>query len=327
MPKITCILPAYNVAPYLAAALASVLAQTERDFEVLILDDGSVDATLAVAERFTADPRVRILVNARNLGLAATLNAGIQASDSRYIARMDADDVSLPQRFTRQVAYMEQHPEAGLCGARRMDHYPDGSVKKGRIHTEPAYIKAALFWDTVISHPTFFLERERLSATGQLYDPACRAAEDYDLLCRLRPHFHFGNVAEPLLRYTVRADSLSRAAGSPADAIIARIRQRNLDELLGGEASAADSQLNHQLRHAQPIADAADLAAFLERLMAANAARQFYPPHAFAQVLAEKYARLLKRQKAVHLWPVYRGFCQKYGVSVPILLRARMALP
>jgi glycosyltransferase involved in cell wall biosynthesis len=326
MPKITCILPAYRVAPYLAAAVNSLLAQTERDFEVLILDDGSRDETLAVAEACTRDARVRLLVNEQNIGLAATLNRGIAASDSRYIARMDADDICLPQRFARQLAYMEQHPQVGLCGARRIDCYPDGTRKRGRIHTDPAYIKAALFWDTVIAHPTFFIDRARLLASGQLYDPACRAAEDYDLLCRLRPFFDFGNVAKPLLLYTVRADSLSRAADSPADALIARIRQRNLDALLGGAASAAEHHLNHQLRHAQPIANADALAAFLDRLMAANAVRQIYPAHAFAGVLAEKCARLIKRQRAGHLAPVYRAFCRQYAVRIPLRMWAQLAV-
>lgn len=328
MPKITCILPAYNVAPYLGAAIRSILAQTERDFTLLILDDGSTDGTLTVAEQFTHDRRVQLIQNPRNIGLAATLNRGIALSDSPYIARMDADDIALPQRFAKQLEYLVAHPGMGLCGARRLDIYTDGTVKKGRLTTDPARIHAALFWDTVIAHPTFFLRRDVLIASGQLYDPNLRAAEDYDLLCRLAPFCAFGNVAEPLLRYTVRNNSLSRAADSPANQVIESIRRRNLDALLGG-ASEAEHRLNHQLRHALPI-DATTgpvaLADFLQRLLTENASRKIYPQTAFAHVLADKLLRLIKRQRARDLVPVYHSLCRDTGVRVPLAVRLRLAM-
>lgn len=328
MPKITCILPAYNVAPYLGAAIDSILAQTERDFTLLILDDGSTDKTLTVAERFAHDHRVQLIQNPRNIGLAATLNRGIALSDSPYIARMDADDIALPQRFAKQLEYLVAHPGMGLCGARRLDVYTDGTIKKGRLTTDPARIHAALFWDTVIAHPTFFLRRDVLIASGQLYDPNFRAAQDYDLLCRLARHFAFGNVPEPLLRYTVRNNSLSRAADSPAHQMIESIRRRNLDALLGG-ASEAEHRLNHQLRHALPI-DATTgpvaLADFLQRLLTENASRKIYPQTAFAHVLADKLLRLIKRQRARDLVPVYHSLCRDTGVRVPLAVRLRLAM-
>jgi glycosyltransferase involved in cell wall biosynthesis len=329
MPKITCILPAYNVAPYLGAAIDSILAQTERDFTLLILDDGSTDKTLTVAERFAHDRRVIVLQNQVNMGVAATANRGLLlAADSLYIARMDGDDIAFPRRFERQVAYLEAHPAIGLCGARRLDVYTDGTIKKGRLTTDPDRIHAALFWDMIVSQPTFLFRQSSLRASGELYDPNLRAAEDYDLLCRLARHFAFGNVPEPLLRYTVRNNSLSRAADSPANQVIESIRRRNLDGLLGG-ASEAEHRLNHQLRHALPI-DATTgpvaLADFLQRLLTENASRKIYPQTAFAHVLADKLLRLIKRQRARNLIPVYHSLCRDAGLSIPLAVRLRLAM-
>ena len=108
-------MPAYNAEKYINEAIDSILAQTFTDFEFIIIDDGSTDSTCAIVESYS-DSRIRFFKNEHNLGVAATLNRGLDLARGEYIARMDADDISLPTRFEKQAAYMDSHPDVVVCG-------------------------------------------------------------------------------------------------------------------------------------------------------------------------------------------------------------------
>ncbi len=112
-PKVTVLLPVYNGARFLRQAIDSVLSQTWKDFELLVVNDGSTDGTAAILESYS-DPRIRILSNVQNIGLTLSLNKGLQSARGEYIARIDADDIALPIRLEKQVSYLDQHPEVGL---------------------------------------------------------------------------------------------------------------------------------------------------------------------------------------------------------------------
>ena len=115
-PKISVVMPAYNAENYIREAIDSILAQTFRDFEFLIIDDGSTDHTVEIIRSYS-DSRIRLYQNERNMGVAATLNRGLDLARGEYIARMDADDISLPERFAKQAAYMDAHPDVAVCGS------------------------------------------------------------------------------------------------------------------------------------------------------------------------------------------------------------------
>lgn len=115
MPEISVVLSVYNDAKYVGVAIESVLAQTFTDFELIIIDDASTDESLSIARDF-ADERIRIVENEENLGLTKSLNKGISLAQGKYIARMDSDDICLPTRFEKQVAYLDAHPDVGVCG-------------------------------------------------------------------------------------------------------------------------------------------------------------------------------------------------------------------
>src|SRR5215216_775869 len=110
MPKVTVLMPLFNAERHVAAAIASILRQTYRDFELLVIDDGSSDRSRDIARSFD-DSRIRVLANERNVGLASSLNRGLNAAKGDLIARQDADDVSNSERLARQVAEMELRPE------------------------------------------------------------------------------------------------------------------------------------------------------------------------------------------------------------------------
>src|SRR5262245_47483785 len=125
-PEVSVCMPMYNAGPYLAPAIESILAQTFEDFEFLILDDASTDGSLTVARRFAdADRRIRV-VSFEHQGYPSLLNESLKLANGRYVARMDADDVVLPDRLERQIIYMRAHPECVAVGTQVIMIDPDG---------------------------------------------------------------------------------------------------------------------------------------------------------------------------------------------------------
>jgi glycosyltransferase involved in cell wall biosynthesis len=114
-PRITVLMPVHNGEPYLDASVRSILGQTYGDFEFLVIDDGSTDGSARILRAYQ-DPRFRIVENGRNLGVVETLNRGLSLSRGEYVARMDCDDESLPERLERQVSFLDSHPEVGVLG-------------------------------------------------------------------------------------------------------------------------------------------------------------------------------------------------------------------
>src|SRR5258705_775698 len=112
-PQVSVLLPVWNGERHLAAAIESVLGQSFTDFELLIVDDGSTDGSAALIRRY-GDERIRLFENEKNLGVTRSLNLGLAQARGRYVARMDADDLSAPERLARQVAFLDSHPEVAL---------------------------------------------------------------------------------------------------------------------------------------------------------------------------------------------------------------------
>ena len=117
IPQVSVIMPVYNGGRYLREAVDSILNQTFREFEFIIIDDGSTDDTWSVLTDYAAhDSQVRLIQNEANIGLTRSLNKGLAVSRAALIARQDADDISMPERLARQIAFLEMHPEVGLLG-------------------------------------------------------------------------------------------------------------------------------------------------------------------------------------------------------------------
>ena len=140
--KVSVVMPTYNTAvPVLKAAVDSILNQSFRDFEFIIVDDHSTDGSEAYLSSLS-DPRIRLLRNMEQLGVTKSLNVGLRAAKGRYIARMDSDDISLPERFEKQVAFMESHPDAIACGT----GYENIGASSGVCLPIPGHLIPQLFW-------------------------------------------------------------------------------------------------------------------------------------------------------------------------------------
>ena len=207
MPKVTVLLSVYNGEKYLHEAMQSILVQTYTDFEFLIVDDGSTDQSPVIIRSFN-DFRIRVLKNPERLKLSGALNRGMKEAKGVYIARMDADDIALPQRLQRQVEYMDQHPEVGMCGTAieifskvktRIDIYPKTAVE----------IKAYALFDCPFCHPTVMMRRDFFIEHDLWYDGSYYPTEDYELWARAVDHFPTVNLDEVLLRYRVHDNSMT----------------------------------------------------------------------------------------------------------------------
>lgn len=209
-PTISVLLPVYNGERHLARALQSVLDQSFTDFELLVLDDGSRDGAPAILKRFAAaDGRIR-LVSRENRGLVATLNELIGMARGRYLARMDADDIALPDRFARQVAFLDAHPEVVCLGGAQALIDEEGRYLTDLVPpTGDAGIQARILaGHGAICHPTAMIRAEAMAAAGG-YDPAMRHCEDLDLWLRLGEIGRLANLAEVVLKYRLSTRSVS----------------------------------------------------------------------------------------------------------------------
>lgn len=181
MPKISVVLPVYNGERYLAEALDSILAQTFADFELIVIDDGSTDGSLSLLQEYEKrDARIR-LVARENRNLATTLNDSVALAKGTWIARMDQDDIALPNRFERQLEWLEQ-TNADICGS-WIRTFGDTLPRIRRGYTRSEALRLQLLFNSCFAHPTVIVRRSVLEKYP--YNPSSVYVEDYELWTRL----------------------------------------------------------------------------------------------------------------------------------------------
>jgi glycosyltransferase involved in cell wall biosynthesis len=200
-PRISVVMPAHNAAAYLDEAVGSILGQTFRDFEFIIIDDGSTDATFSILKRYVAlDSRIQVH-HQENQGMISALNRGCRLARGQYIARMDADDISFPRRLEKQLAYIEEHPQIGIVGTWIYNIDKNGSVRGTWCPpTSPKMLKWTLFFGVCVAHPSVLMRRDVMTRLN-FYRPDAVHTEDVDLWFRASSVTEFGNVPEVLLKY------------------------------------------------------------------------------------------------------------------------------
>lgn len=218
-PAVSVVMPVRNGESTIEEAVRSVLAQTFRNFELIVVDDGSSDGTPAVLETLAAeDERIRIITRAPS-GIVASLNAGIAEARAPLIARMDADDICKPERFERQVAHLSSHPNSVAVGTgiQKVDQdlQPRRSRHRHCYDTPPMLAARALSFPPQcpqLAHPTAMIRTDALRAAGGYRDGALAPAQDRDLWWRLSRIGPIHVIEDVLLIYRVHKSSLSRSA-------------------------------------------------------------------------------------------------------------------
>ncbi len=289
-PVLSVVLPCYNAAEFLQESITSVLNQTFTDFELLIIDDGSIDGSLEIIS-IQIDPRIKVIRNEKNLGLIKTLNAGIAAAKGKYIARMDADDVSRSERFEKQISFLEKNLNVGVCGT-WMYMIHNKKVYKHRYLTSDS-IKSALVFNNPIVHPSVMMRKDLFNNT-EAYDPAFLHGEDYALWISLLGKTDFAVLDEPLIEYRAHADQVSRLFNSTQRDSVKKA-QESIFDYLGIKTNEEEREIHFSLfledyQKTKAYYDAVEK--WLLKLVAANERVKFFNNQSFRNITGEWWFRL-----------------------------------
>ena len=213
-PRVSILMPVYNVAPYLREAMDSILAQTFQDFELIVLDDCSPDNSAEILDTYT-DERIVRYRGEKNVGLSNVLNVGMAMARGELIARMDSDDVSTPERLATQVAYLDAHPEVDLCscgmelfGAKQETWVRETNVEDVKI--------TALFHSPIL-HASSMWRREAFERVGLRFLQEMVPAEDYDMWTRaMAAGLRLVNIPEVMYHYRIHPSQTTTQTDKPA---------------------------------------------------------------------------------------------------------------
>jgi glycosyltransferase involved in cell wall biosynthesis len=300
--KVSVLIPVYNKAPYVQASVDSVLNGTFQDFEVVCVDDKSTDNSLALLRSMT-DPRIRIIELPANLGPAGAANAGFDACTGEYIVRLDADDMAVPDRLAKQVAYMDAHPEIGASGGHLKLF---GSRDRSWVFPlSPDDCAAQQLFGVPVSQGASILRRSVLVDHGLRYDPLWpRVGEDWLFWVRMGRVARFANLDEPLTLYRRGEQNISHGRDRFADFTYL---QREVFNFYGIKHTGEELDLQLMglyLFKVKPTKERVrSLRAWYDRLLAMNTERELFPRSAFS-----------RRVQA--LWDGLYHYLPRYGAGV-----------
>lgn len=324
-PKVTVLMPVYNGGPYLAEAIQSVLQQTFTDFEFLIIDDGSTDESIVIIQMFN-DPRIQLIHNDMNQGLVTSLNKGIGLALGEYVARMDADDVCLPERLALQVAFMDAHRDIGVCGTWvEVLGEPYGQIL--RYPTDPDTLKCTQLFGPALAHPSVMIRRDLLKETKLLYDPSYKHAEDFELWVRASEYTSLANMGKVLLRYRLNPQQVSKLHNEEQSFNAERVRLSQLCNL--GIIPTDEELYIHQsislLRLESDRLFVEKVEKWIYKLININLEAKVYPELAFCSVLCDRWFEVCDAVTELGPWALKKYFLSPLSCKVKISWRRRVA--
>jgi len=311
MTKVSILMPAYNASNYIAEAIESVLCQSYKDYELIIIDDGSTDDTRNTIDSYLCDPRIICLQNERNEGLVSVRNRAIKKANGEYLAWLDSDDVSMPSRLQKQVRFLDENPKIGVCGTwvrtkgLSRDQY-------WRYPTSSNVVKCRLLFDDPIATSSCILRKSILDQSSLEFDSRYPPAEDYDLWERLSHITAISNIPEFLTLYRVHSQQISRLKVDQQSAAIWQIQCRQLNSL-GIIPTDDEKQLHLNIgvgwkfnKHSSALGG---LEQWLLILKYANQELRCYPEREFSEVLRDRWylAAVTCIDKSASTWKRFSG--------------------
>lgn len=299
-PLVSVLVPLYNSEKFVGQAVESVLSQTLADFELVIVDDGSTDSSASIVASYS-DRRIRYIRNETNTGLAMVRNKALSLARGQFIAWLDSDDVSLPNRLALQVNLLRENPNVGLCGSwvRAFDTTHD---VLWRYPTDAAVVRSRMLFDSPLATSATMMRRAVVEHTHPWFDPRFPPAEDYELWERISRRWLVTNIGSVLALYRLHAAQTSKLKEAQQRAAVKSVQLRQLDHL--GIAPADDElELHLDIGAGWRFATDADAMlrteAWLLKLDEANHRRHVFPTEAFRRVLAERW--FLVARSVTHL--------------------------
>ena len=234
-PKVTVLMPVYNGERFLREAIESILNQTFTDFEFLIIDDGSTDATGQILSEYAQrDERIRIVMNATNIGLTKSLNKGIDLAKGEYIARMDADDISVVERLEKQVRFMEANTDVGVCGTWgyiiNEEHCITGELIRA---TDAELVQALFLFGNELIHSSVIMKKTAVLHVGR-YNEDFERTQDFDLWQRcIAANIKIVNMPEYLIQLRIHNESISNAQRERQEQLAQQVLRNAFASILG----------------------------------------------------------------------------------------------
>lgn len=291
-PQISVLMSVFNTREeYLRKAIESILRQSFTDYEFIIFNDCSDEKTTAILREYR-DKRIRLIENSENRGLTKNLNSGIILAKGKYIARMDADDVSLPNRLKIQYSYMEKHPDIDILGGTVLS----GSKKNvcWRYFSQEWRRVNLLFANYGIVHPTAFFRTDFLKKNKLFYDEEYDKAQDYELWTRALRIGKLDLCKEPILYYRRHGGqiSMNKSTSVRQQELDAQVRRNLFAELI---SDAANREYEQLLDLNKEILSADDLSKLFTHIIAENEKKKIYSGYFFKNELALRWFWILRR--------------------------------
>ncbi len=318
-PLISVIMGCYNDEKYIRESIDSILNQTVSDFEFIIIDDGSTDSTVDIIQSYD-DGRIVLIQNETNRGLGYNLHEGIKMARGKYLARMDADDISLPERFKKQIAFLEHNPDV-LCIGTSFEKIGSLGLRSRLfskyVHQPSDYqmIKVMLMLGTPIMHPSVMFNGALVRQNSINYDLTYKKAQDYELWSRIVWDYKIGNIDEIIFKYRYSNQQASNKNRLEQINNSKLIYSRVLKVVLGRDATDEEVEL-HTLFATQPRLNEKQLrkvSMFEKMLMEVNKKTGILSPQLLEQYYSKRWAvicscstSLLKRKKLFYTLPLCR---------------------
>lgn len=204
-PLVSVVMPNYNNAQYVKEAIESIINQSYKNWELIIIDDCSTDNSMYILQQYIKEPKIKVFQNRINVKIARTRNNGLREVDikSKYIAVMDSDDISECNRLLNQVQFLEDNPEYGAVGGHTTIINEDSEIVSFRKYeTNPEKIHKNLIKKSQLAHPATLIRKSALEKVG-FYNETLNLCEDYDLWFRIAENYKIGNLNQSVLMYRI----------------------------------------------------------------------------------------------------------------------------
>jgi len=313
-PKVSVVIPVYNRARYVAAAVESVLAQSFTDFELLLINDGSTDGSAEILRSYS-DPRVRLVCNQSNLGIPQTRNMGLRLACGEYLAWLDSDDVAYRDRLNAQVAFLDRHQDYAAVGSwtMAMDERGRRLTGLGLFPISPEEVQSQLLFHCSLANSSVMARTAILQEYG--YCEQWAVCTDFDLWVRVAGKYKLGNLPRVLVRRRMHSGRITQEQAQLVKEAKLEIFRAQL-VALGMTYSPADVERHFLLLHLRASQRPTDreylvwAETWLQGLRAANQRTRCYPEPAFACVVSEMWVAVCWQAAAGLGWAAWKHFWQ-----------------
>jgi len=293
-PPITVLMPVYNTEKYLKESIESVLNQTFRDFEFLIIDDGSTDNSVKIIESYN-DKRIRLVRNEKNMKLIATLNKGLGMVNGKYICRFDSDDICYPTRLEKQFLFMESNPEYAACASWLVNFYEDtNNLHLGKYNEFTDEIRIKTLYQNHFVHPASFIRKSFIEARNLRFDPSFIHSEDYYFFVKLSEISKLYNIQEPLVKVRKHEFNVSKLNSDIQNKNSINVIKYQLSKI-GIEPSNIDYDLYFRFFYAAfdfSKQEIEEIEALMIKIINANEKSRYLPQDKLYYFITEKWIHL-----------------------------------